>query len=137
MSQNRRSSLYVSLLSSMVAFAREQKENDAKEGFSDIANRLKEDFCPPFDRSALLLLASDLYALAVFRKTALSSKDDTLFFELFENAVKSLPDVSSPKYDPSIAEELVSLCAKKSRTSQGYQYLNCVRSLLFLIGNTL
>ena len=137
MSQKRQVSIYLSLLSSLTAFVRDKKESDAKEVFLDIANRLREDFSPPFDRSSLLLLASDLYVLAVSRKGILTSKEDDRFFELFTSVIESLPEVSSPKYDISGAEELICLCAKKSRTSQGFPYLACVRSLLSLIGNTL
>lgn len=137
MSQKRQVALYVSLLSSLASLARDRQESEAREVFLDIADRLKDDFCPPFDRSSLLILASDLYALAVFRKAVLADKDDNRFFDLFISTIGSLADISLPKYDVSVSEELIRMCAKKSRTSQGFLYLASVRSLLSLIGSSL
>lgn len=129
--------LYISLLSSLLASAREKNCTSAKEIFLQIAKRLREDFCPPFDRASLLTLASDIYALALIRKKYVADTDDERFFSLFLKSVESLPHMSSPEYSLCGCEELISLSAKKSRAPQGYLYLACTRSLLFLIGNTL
>ncbi len=137
MNQRRQTALYISLLSSLLISAREKREKDAKETFLQIARHLREDFCPPFDRASLLALSSDLYALALNQKRYVTDKEDERFFSLFLRYLESLPHISSPEYSLDESEELISVCAKKSRTPQGHLYLDCVRSLLFLTGNAL
>ena len=137
MNQKRQTALYISLLSSLLLAAKGRKERDAREAFLQISKRLREDFCPPFDRSALLLLASDLYALALIRKRYVPDSEDERFVSLLSCSIGALSELQSPEYTPSSSEELIEICAKKSRTPQGPVYLACVRSLLFLVGNAL
>ena len=137
MNQKHKASLYVSQLSSLASSARTKNEAAARSVLLQMLVDLKEDLFPPFDSPSVLMLCADLYHLSLRQKSFTTDRDEERFFDLISSAIEGLPRVCSAEYDLGYVEELISLCAKKSRTSHGTAYLACVRSLLSVVGNTL
>ena len=98
--------------------------------YKEIYTALAEDFCPPFDRGALILLAIDLYALSLERTR------DTRLDSALRSAILSLCDVRSRKYGAWDASEYIKICTRKERT-QREVYLSCIRSFMIVMASRL
>lgn len=116
---------YPSLFLGLLASSFPQSETEYKKIYAF----LSEDFCPPFDRGALILLALDLYLLS-FEK----EKDPTLVKTL-QSGIMSLNRVKSKDYGKESFAEYVKLCKRKENRQQSERYLCCLRSLLLVISS--
>lgn len=120
---------YILLLQKIAAGTCEE----SKPAYLALNDAATSDFCPPFDRENLLLLAFDLYAISLVPETKVRVQKQ------LSAAIASLSDIGTKEYRlpdfATLAEEAVKNGHRNSATT--YLIFSAIRSLILLIGNRL